>query len=108
MTVGLLPPGVRRQYGFSWDPARALARRGGAEYLKRVVVPLLPQRRALRAQRAGRSGLTPRGAASAPGPQAAQPAAGDARDRAARPRARRARGRRRAPSAGRATRTGRA
>jgi uncharacterized protein (DUF2236 family) len=43
VTVGLLPPGVRRQYGFSWDPARALARRGGAEYLKRVVVPLLPQ-----------------------------------------------------------------
>ena len=26
-----------------WDPARALARRGGAEYLKRVVVPLLPR-----------------------------------------------------------------
>jgi uncharacterized protein (DUF2236 family) len=43
VTVGLLPPGVRRQYGFSWDPARALARRGGAEYLKRVVVPMLPQ-----------------------------------------------------------------
>jgi uncharacterized protein (DUF2236 family) len=43
VTVGLLPPAVRRQYGFSWDPARALARRSGAEYLKRVVVPLLPQ-----------------------------------------------------------------
>ena len=25
VTVGLLPPAVRRQYGFSWDPARALA-----------------------------------------------------------------------------------
>ena len=43
MGLGLLPPAVRRQYGFSWDPARALARRGGAEYLKRVVVPLLPE-----------------------------------------------------------------
>jgi uncharacterized protein (DUF2236 family) len=42
VTVGLLPGDVRRQYGFSWDPARALARRGGAEYVKRLVVPLLP------------------------------------------------------------------
>jgi uncharacterized protein (DUF2236 family) len=43
ITVGLLPPDIRRQYGFSWDPARALAVRGGAEYVKRVLVPLLPQ-----------------------------------------------------------------
>ena len=43
-TVGLLPPKVRRMYGFSWDPARALVLRGGAEYAKRVVVPLLPER----------------------------------------------------------------
>jgi len=43
ITVGLLPAEVRRQYGFSWDPARALARRTGAEYVKRVVVPLLPR-----------------------------------------------------------------
>jgi len=43
-TVGLLPPKVRRMYGFSWDPARALVLRGGAEYAKRVVVPLLPDR----------------------------------------------------------------
>lgn len=42
VTVGLLPPRVRRQYGFSWDPARSLARRGGAEYAKRFVVPLMP------------------------------------------------------------------
>jgi uncharacterized protein (DUF2236 family) len=42
ITVGLLPGGVRRGYGFSWDPARALAVRGGAEYVKRVLVPLLP------------------------------------------------------------------
>ena len=44
ITVGLLPPRVREQYGFSWDPVRAVALHGGAEYLKRVVVPVLPQR----------------------------------------------------------------
>jgi uncharacterized protein (DUF2236 family) len=43
-TFGLLPPSIRRMYGFSWDPIRALALHGGAEYLKRVVVPVLPQR----------------------------------------------------------------
>jgi uncharacterized protein (DUF2236 family) len=43
VTVGLLPAPVRRMYGFSWDPARALARRGGAEYAKRLLVPLLPE-----------------------------------------------------------------
>lgn len=43
ITVGLLPGDIRRQYGFSWDPARALAVRGGAEYVKRVLVPLLPE-----------------------------------------------------------------
>jgi uncharacterized protein (DUF2236 family) len=42
VTVGLLPRGIRRGYGFSWDPARAIALRGGAEYAKRVLVPLLP------------------------------------------------------------------
>jgi uncharacterized protein (DUF2236 family) len=44
ITVGLLPGAIRRGYGFSWDPARALAVRGGAEYVKRVLVPLLPGR----------------------------------------------------------------
>jgi uncharacterized protein (DUF2236 family) len=44
VTVGLLPPEIRRLYGFSWDPVRGLAVRGGAEYLRRVVVPLLPER----------------------------------------------------------------
>jgi uncharacterized protein (DUF2236 family) len=44
ITVGLLPARLRRQYGLSWDPARALVLRGGAEYAKRVVVPLLPER----------------------------------------------------------------
>jgi uncharacterized protein (DUF2236 family) len=44
ITVGLLPRQIRRQYGLHWDPARALALHGGAEYVKRFVVPLLPGR----------------------------------------------------------------
>jgi uncharacterized protein (DUF2236 family) len=44
MTVGLLPARLRKQYGLSWDPLRELALRGGAEYAKRVIVPLAPQR----------------------------------------------------------------
>jgi uncharacterized protein (DUF2236 family) len=51
VTVGLLPAPVRRMYGFSWDPARALVLRGGAEYAKRVVVPLLPDRLRYRRRR---------------------------------------------------------
>jgi len=44
VTVGMLPAQLRRQYGFSWDPARGLVRSVGAEYVKRVLVPLLPGR----------------------------------------------------------------
>jgi len=44
ITVGLLPPDIRRGYGLSWDPVRGIAARGGAEYLKRVLVPVLPDR----------------------------------------------------------------
>ncbi len=44
ITAGLMPPDLRRQYGLSWDPLRGLAVRGGAEYVKRVLVPLLPER----------------------------------------------------------------
>lgn len=44
ITVGLLPAGLRRQFGLSWDPLRALMLRGGAEYAKRVLVPLAPGR----------------------------------------------------------------
>jgi uncharacterized protein (DUF2236 family) len=44
VTVGMLPPRLRRMYGLRWDPARALVLRGGAEYAKRVLVPLLPDR----------------------------------------------------------------
>lgn len=44
ITIGLLPADIRRGFGFSWDPARQAALLGGAEYLKRVVVPLLPEK----------------------------------------------------------------
>jgi uncharacterized protein (DUF2236 family) len=53
ITVGLLPRSIRRGYRFRWDPARALAVRGGAEYVRRVLVPLLPDR--LRYVPSGRS-----------------------------------------------------
>jgi uncharacterized protein (DUF2236 family) len=43
ITVGLLPAPLRRQYGLHWNPLRSLALRGGAEYAKRVLVPLAPQ-----------------------------------------------------------------
>jgi len=41
ITIGLLPPDLRRQYGFRWDPVRAVALHGGAEYVKRLVIPTL-------------------------------------------------------------------
>lgn len=44
VTIGLLPPRLRREYGLRWDPARRLMVAGGAEYVKRLVVPLLPPR----------------------------------------------------------------
>ena len=44
ITVGLLPSEIRRMYGFSWDPLRSLALHGGAEYVKRLVGPVLPRR----------------------------------------------------------------
>jgi uncharacterized protein (DUF2236 family) len=37
ITVGLLPSTLRRQYGFSWDPLRAVAHRGGAEYSRHLL-----------------------------------------------------------------------
>jgi uncharacterized protein (DUF2236 family) len=43
-TIGLLPPEIRRLYGFRWDPVRGLAVRANAEYLKRFVIPVLPEK----------------------------------------------------------------
>ncbi len=36
ITIGLLPAGLRRQYGFRWAPLRGVAVHGGAELVKRV------------------------------------------------------------------------
>jgi len=56
VTVGLLPAGIRRQYGLRWDPLRSVALHGGAEYVRRVLVPVLPRRlRLMPAARTGRS-----------------------------------------------------
>ena len=44
ITVGLLPGRLRHQYGLRWDPLRGLAVRGGAEYVKRLLLPVLPAR----------------------------------------------------------------
>src|SRR3954451_2294359 len=47
MTVALLPGPIRRQYGFAPIPPAPLRRAlvaGGAEYVKRAVIPLLPDR----------------------------------------------------------------
>jgi uncharacterized protein (DUF2236 family) len=49
ITVGLLPPEIRRGYELSWDPARSVALHGGAEYWRRVLRPLVPERLRLRA-----------------------------------------------------------
>lgn len=47
VTVALLPDRIRREYGFSPIPPAALRKllvAGGAEYVKRAVVPFLPDR----------------------------------------------------------------
>ena len=44
VTVGLLPAGLRRQYGLGWDPVRGLVHWGGAQYTRRILVPLMPGR----------------------------------------------------------------
>lgn len=44
ITVGLLPPPLRRQYGFSWDPAREMALQA-AGLAARTVLPRVPRLR---------------------------------------------------------------
>ena len=43
VTVGLLPPTLRHQYGLTWDSRRELMLRVGAGYTKRLVLPALPR-----------------------------------------------------------------
>jgi uncharacterized protein (DUF2236 family) len=47
ITVGLLPERIRGLYGFGWDPARGLALETGAQYTKRLLVPLVRRVRAV-------------------------------------------------------------
>jgi len=42
VTIGLLPERSRREYDLPWDPVRGLMLRIGAEYTKRLVLPVLP------------------------------------------------------------------
>ena len=47
VTIALLPEAIRRQYGFSSIPSAPIRRAlvaGGAEYVKRAVIPFLPDR----------------------------------------------------------------
>jgi uncharacterized protein (DUF2236 family) len=41
VTIELLPGDLRRQYGFRRDPLRAVAVHGGAEYVRRVLLPVV-------------------------------------------------------------------
>jgi len=43
-TIGLLPPTLRWQYRLPWDPVRAAAVHGGAEWIRRLLMPLAPER----------------------------------------------------------------
>ena len=42
VTIGSLPPVVREQYGFGWDPVRGAALAVGAQATKRLLHPVLP------------------------------------------------------------------
>ena len=44
ITIDLLPPKIRRGYGFVPVPGRGVAVRAGSEYVKRVLLPTLPAR----------------------------------------------------------------
>jgi uncharacterized protein (DUF2236 family) len=44
VTAGLLPPRLRRDYGIAWDPARAALVAGSRTWVRRIAMPLLPDR----------------------------------------------------------------
>ncbi len=54
VTVGLLPGKIRRQYQLGWDPMRAATLKIGAEYARRLLVPVLPGRVRYRPSPVGR------------------------------------------------------
>ncbi len=55
LTIGLLPARVRRGYGLRWDPARTIALKANQEYVRRLLLPLLPDR--VRLVASARTGL---------------------------------------------------
>ena len=55
LTIGRLPARVRKGYGLRWDPARTLALKANQEYVRRLVLPLLPDR--VRLVASARTGL---------------------------------------------------
>jgi uncharacterized protein (DUF2236 family) len=71
LTIGWLPPRVRKGFGLSWDPLRGAALQANAEYVKRFVLPFLPESlRVLPVARAA-SATLPAAAAAASQPRAA-------------------------------------
>jgi uncharacterized protein (DUF2236 family) len=44
VTASLLPSRLRRDYELAWDPVRAAALAGSRAWIRRIAVPLLPQR----------------------------------------------------------------
>jgi uncharacterized protein (DUF2236 family) len=42
VTAGTLPPHVRQGYGFAWSPAHAVLLRASTRYVRRAVMPVLP------------------------------------------------------------------
>jgi uncharacterized protein (DUF2236 family) len=44
VTASLMPARLRREYGLSWDPVRAMLVTGSREWVRRIAMPLLPNR----------------------------------------------------------------
>jgi uncharacterized protein (DUF2236 family) len=44
VTASLMPPRLRRDYGLAWDPLRAALVTGSREWVRRIAMPLLPDR----------------------------------------------------------------
>lgn len=44
ITAGMMPPRLRKEYGLSWDPLRAVVVRTSRETTRRLLMPLLPDR----------------------------------------------------------------
>jgi uncharacterized protein (DUF2236 family) len=44
VTASLMPPRLRRDYGLSWDPVRSIAVSASRESVRRIAMPLLPER----------------------------------------------------------------